>query len=239
MKVFLSHSFGDEDGDLAQDVERLLRSHNILVVRGRRLAGGQLGAEVTSRIDDSHGLVALMTRRDRVGERSQNRWRTSSWIDDEYGYARNQRKPAIALVEDGVETGGLFEGYERIPLDRANPLEAFLALSETIRLWKEQKGFRRVAQLSPDSLSQWFRINGQARCRYRFVSREGVRGPWIDQGVEPIPQPRGALLYLAGIQDDDSQVEVEILQDERVQWWSDARPQYIGIELRTWEGAPP
>jgi hypothetical protein len=239
MKVFLSHSFGDEDGDLAQDVERLLSSHNILVVRGRRLAGGQLGAEVTSRIDDSHGLIALMTRRDRIGERNQNRWRTSSWIDDEYGYARIQRKQAIALVEDGVETGGLFEGYERIPLDRANPLEAFLALSETIRLWKEQKGFRRVAQLSPDSLSQWFRINGQARCRYRFVSREGVRGPWIDQGVEPIPQPRGALLYLAGIQDDDSQVEVEILQDERVQWWSDARPQYIGIELRTWEGAPP
>jgi hypothetical protein len=235
MKVFLSHSFAAEDSDLAQDVERLLSSHNILVVRGRRLAGGQLNAEVTSRIDDSHGLIALMTRRDRVGEPGEDRWRTSSWIDDEYGYARNQRKLAIALVEDGVETGGLFEGYEHIPLDRANPLEAFLALSETLRLWKEEKGFRRVAQLSPDSLSQWFRTNREARCRYRFVSKEGVPGPWV-QGVEPISQPRGALLYLAGIQDDDSQVEVEILQDERLQWWSDARPQYIGIEMRTLEG---
>ena len=52
MKVFLSHSFSAEDSDLAQDVERLLSSHNILVVRGRRLAGGQLNAEVTSRIDE-------------------------------------------------------------------------------------------------------------------------------------------------------------------------------------------
>jgi hypothetical protein len=176
-----------------------------------------------------------MTRRDQVGERSENRWRTSRWIDDEYGYARNQRKQAIALVEDGIETGGLFEGVERIPLDRANPLEAFLALSETLRLWKEQKGFRRVAQLSPDSLSRWFRTNGEARCRYRFV-REGVPGAWVDQGVEPIPQPRGALLYLAGIQDDDSQIQVEILQDQRVQWSCYATPQYIGIEMMAWEG---
>lgn len=236
MKVFLSHSFSAEDSDLAQDVERLLSSHNILVVRGRRLAGGELDAEVRSRIDDSHGLIALMTRRDRVGEPNENRWRTSSWIEYEYGRARDQHKHAIALVEDGVETGGPFQGYERIPLDRMNPLEAFLVLSETLRVWKEQKGFRRVAQLSPDSLSQWFRTNGEARCRYRFVSREGVPGAWVDQGVEPIPQPRGALLYLTGIQDDDSQIEVEVLQNERLQWWSDARPQYIGIELRTWEG---
>ncbi len=235
MKVFLSHSFSDEDGDLAQNVERLLSSHNILVVRGRRLGGAQVDAEVTRRIDDSHGLIALMTRRDQVGEQSENRWRTSRWIDDEYGYARNQRKQAIALVEDGIETGGLFEGVERIPLDRANPLEAFLALSETLRLWKEQKGFRRVAQLSPDSLSRWFRTNGEARCRYRFV-REGVPGAWVDQGVEPIPQPRGALLYLAGIQDDDSQIQVEILQNQRVQWSCYATPQYIGIEMMAWEG---
>jgi hypothetical protein len=238
MKVFLSHSFSDEDGDLAQDVERLLSSHNILVIRGRRLGGGQLDAEVTRRIDGSHGLIALMTRRDRLGEQSENRWRTSSWIDHEYERARNQRKEAIALVEDGVETGGPLESYERIPLDRANPLEAFLALSETLRIWKEQKGFRRVAQLSPDSLSQWFRTNGEARCRYRFVSTEGVRGAWVDQGVEPIPQPRGALLYLTGIHDDDSQVEVEILQNQRVQWSSYATPQYIGIEMMDWGGDP-
>jgi hypothetical protein len=88
MKVFLSHSFSAEDSDLARDVERLLSSHNILVVRGRRLAGGQLNAEVMSRIDESHGLIALMTRRDRVGEPGENRWRPSSFS----GHPSSRRK---------------------------------------------------------------------------------------------------------------------------------------------------
>jgi hypothetical protein len=88
MKVFLSYSFGGEDSDLVQGLERLLSSQNILVAKGRRLAGGQLTDEVRQRIDGSDGLVALKTRRERVGDPGENRWRSSAWIDYEYAHAR-------------------------------------------------------------------------------------------------------------------------------------------------------
>jgi hypothetical protein len=123
----------------------------MVVTTGRRLAGGQLHPEIRNRIDNSDGLVALKTRRDRVGEPDENRWRSSPWIDYEYNHAREQDKHAIALVENGVEIdGGPFDGYERIALDRDDPLETFLALSETLWQWKERTGIRRVVQIRPN-----------------------------------------------------------------------------------------
>jgi hypothetical protein len=65
VKVFLSHSFSSEDRELVQAVERLLNSQDMVVTTGRRLAGGQLHPEIRNRIDNSDGLVALKTRRER------------------------------------------------------------------------------------------------------------------------------------------------------------------------------
>jgi len=236
MKIFLSYSFSGEDGDLVQGLERLLSSQNILIAKGRRLAGGQLHPEVRQRIDGSDGLVALKTRRDRVGDPDANRWRSSAWIDYEYAHARDQGKQAIALVEDGVETDGPFEGYERIALNRADPLEAFLALSETLRLWKEQIGIQRIVQIRPDDLGRIFRTNRDLRCRYRFIDQEGMRGEWVD--AEPILQASGTLLYLRGVQDDNTLLEVEILQDQSPRWWSPATSQFISVEMQASEEGP-
>ncbi len=235
MKVFLSYSFDGEDRELAGCLERLLSSHNILVAKGRHLAGEPLTPAVWQLIDDSDGLIALKTRRERVGDPGQNRWRSSPWIDDEYRHARDQGKQAIAMVEAGVDIGGAFENYERIPFDRSDPLEAFLALSETLRLWKERIGIRRVVQVRPDDLGGVLRTNRDLKCRYRFV-RDGVRGQWVE--AEPVLQPSGTLLYLTGVQDDDTLIEVEILQDQSPRWWSPATSQYISIEMRASEEGP-
>ena len=48
--IFLSFSFRDADRELVAQVEQLLASHNIAVVTGRRLGGGQLTPEVMQRI---------------------------------------------------------------------------------------------------------------------------------------------------------------------------------------------
>ncbi len=233
MKVFLSYSFHGEDSDLVQALERLLSSHNILIDRGRRLGGGQLTPEVRQLIDGSDGLVALKTRRERVGDPAENRWRSSPWIDYEYTHARDQGKYAIALIEDGVESDGPFQDFERIPFRRADPLEAFLALSETLRIWKERVGIQRVVQIRPDELGRVVRTNSDLKCRYRFVSREGARGQWVE--TEPVLQPSGTLLFLKGVQGDDTLIEVEILQDHSPRWWSPATSQFISIEMRAWE----
>lgn len=235
MKVFLSYSFDGEDRELAGCLERLLSSHNILVATGRRLAGGPLTEEIWQLIDDSDGLIALKTRRERVGDPGQNRWRSSPWIDDEYRHAVENSKHAIAMVEDGVEIGGAFQHYERIPFDRSDPLDAFLVLSETLRLWKERIGNRRVVQVRPDELGGVLRASRDLKWRYRFV-RDGVRGPWVE--AEPVLQPSGTLLYLRGLQDDDTLIEVEILQNQSPRWWSPATSQYISVEMRESEEGP-
>jgi hypothetical protein len=233
MKVFLSHSFAGDDGDLVQCLERLLSSHNVLVVRGRRLAGSQLTPEIKRLIDGADALVALMTRRDRIGDPSQDLWRTSRWIDYEYAHARDQGKHAIALVENGVEGGGPFPDFEKISFDRANLLEAFLALSETLRLWKEHIGIPRVVQIRPDHIGRDFRIHRDLKCRYRFVSGQGVKGQWVE--TDPVLQPSGTLLYLNGVQGDDTLIEIEILQQESPRWYSPATSQFISIEMTAWE----
>lgn len=229
MKVFLSYSFDAADSDLAQGVERLLSSQNILVTKGRRLGGGELNPGVRRVIDDSDGLVALKTRREPLGDPAAHSWRSSPWIDFEYQRAIDQGKQTIAMVEQGVETSGPFQGYERITLDRAEPLEAFLALAETLQRWKDRIGIHRVVQIRPDELGMSLRTNRNLKCRYRFV-REGVRGDWVD--TQPIPQPNGTLLYLTGVQDDSTLIEVEILQDQMLRWWSLATSQFISVEMR-------
>lgn len=233
MKVFLSYSFSGDDSDLVQDLERLLSSHNVLIAKGRRLGGGLLHPEVRQRIDDSDGLIALRTKRERVGEPAENRWRSSPWIDYEYSHARDEDKQAIALVERGVEIDGPFEGHERIAFDRTNPLKAFLALSETLRVWKERIGVHRIVQIRPDELGKAFRTKRNLRCRYRFIDYNGNRGDWVE--AEPVLQASGTLLYLKGIRDDNTLIEVEILQDQHPRWWSAATSQFISVEMQAWE----
>lgn len=237
MRVFLSHSFDGEDRELAGYVESLLSSHNIGIVTGRDLAGDQLTAAIRELIDDrSDGLIALKTRRKRVGDRGENRWRSSPWIDYEYKYARDQGKRAIAMVEDGVETGEAFESYERIEFDRSDPLEAFLKLSKTLGIWKEKIGILRVVQVRPDKLGREFRPNCDLKCRYRFL-REGVWGQWAE--TDPIPQPSGGiLLYLRGVQDDETFIQVEILQNQSPRWRSPATAQYVSVKMQLLEERP-
>lgn len=235
MKVFLSHSFSSEDKELVRAVERLLNSQDVVVTTGLRLGGGQLHPEVRNRVDNSDGLVALRTRRDRVGQPDENRWRSSPWIDYEYAYARDQGKHAISLVENDVEIDGPFDGYERIALDREDQLEAFLALSETVWQWKERIGFQRIVQIRPNDLGRIFRTNRDLECRYHFIDPEGNPREWVY--AKPVLQPSGTLLlYLRGVRNDDTFIEVEILQpqDQNPRWYSPATSQFISVEMQAW-----
>jgi hypothetical protein len=237
MKVFLSYSFGSDDSDLAQVVERLLSSHDVILAKGRRLGGGPLRPEVEQLIDGSHGLIALMTRGDPVGGADANRWVTHPWVRDEYGYARSRDKLTIALVENGVEVEGAYSDYERIPLDRDSPLEAVLALSETLLRWRMRLGVQRIAQIRPNTIGNQFLASAayELRCRYRFI-KEGAYGEWIDQ--QPVVAANGPLLYLRGVHNEDDLVQVEILRGESRQWWSQATAQFISVEMLAAEEQP-
>lgn len=229
MHVFLSHSFQPEDRELVGHVEALLSSHDVQIITGRRLGGNNLTPAVMGRIESADGCVALMTRRETVGAPEEGRWITHQWVRDELNHARDEQMRSVALVETGVEFGGAHGERERIPFDRDAPLEAFLALSETIRIWREELGRTRVARISPDDLGRRFRRVAGMTCQYRFVTPEGDRSDWIE--AEPIPQPGGTLLYLKGVRSDQDRVEVEVLEGRQRRLFSEATPQYLSIAL--------
>src|SRR5689334_15658135 len=127
-KIFLSSSFAPEDAELVRQVERLLTSHGLLVLNGRSLGGGGLTPKIEAKIDQADALVALLTRR----EKQNDKWLPSDWVKDEFRYALNTKKPAIAVLESDVKLEGAYGENQYIKLDRDAPLETFLSLSESI-----------------------------------------------------------------------------------------------------------
>jgi len=232
MEVFLSHSFREEDSDLVAKIEALLSSHDVRMLTGRRLAGAQVTQAVMDRIDRSDGLIALMTRRETVGDPQQGRWRTHPWVVDELNHARGRPTPipTISLMQDGVEPEGAYADHERILFSNATVLDAFLALSETLRIWKSQRGRVRMAHLLPDEVGRQLRANRNLQCRFRFVALDGSATAWAT--AEPMPGQGGTILYLNGVRDDTAQVLIEIADQQQTRWWSELTPQHIRIDMR-------
>ena len=151
MKIFLAFSFRPEDKGLVSYIEQLLASQFVPVITGERLGGEQLTPAVQARIDQTHGLVGFLTRRDqKVG----SGWTTHQWVLDEIAYARVQRKRVIAFVEDGVQVGGMYQSHECIQFKRDNLVEALLVLSEQVGQWKKEFGRMVKVQILPESLAK-------------------------------------------------------------------------------------
>jgi hypothetical protein len=222
--LFLSFSFNDQDRDLVAGVERLLASHEIRPITGRRVGGEAVTPAVLRRVEECDGCVALLTRRD---ELAAGGWTTHPWVDDELKHARGRDLPAIALVEDGVKPAGAYAEHERIPLDREAPLDAFLALSETIGLWRRQRAGRMLkVQLQPEELARTVsqRANGH-RCRYR-LTENGEFTEWRE--ARPVREVGGVFLYVPGVRDEHL-IEIEVANG--VVWSSPATGQWLQVEL--------
>jgi hypothetical protein len=228
MNVFLSFSFRSEDREFVEQLQSLLRSHGVQAVTGRVLDGEGVTPAVLAKVESSDALVALMTRRDRIGNADENRWRTHPWVRDEINHARGKNKPAIALLETGVEPEGAYSDNERLTLDRDNPLKAFLALSERLANWKQRFGRSQWASIVPADLGH--RVIGDSAwsCSYRFWSK-GDPGDWREGKL--MPAQGGTQLYVRGIQDDDALIEVQVKRHDEVRWRSVATSQQVTIEL--------
>jgi hypothetical protein len=230
-RVFLSFSFRPEDRDLVHDVEQLLASHDLAVVTGRVIAGGQLTEEIMKRIQGCDALVALATRGAAL---NAGGYVSHPWVLDEIAHARSIDKKAVAVFEDQVQIAGAWAQHERIDYRRDNPLPAFLRLSETVGSWKRSAGRTVKIQLRPSELAHSLWKARSSSCMYRLVSG-GIPGPWIP--VTPIPEPGGTSLWIAGVQDDHLiQVSVKL---QKAQWQSPAASQWMPIELTRLSGGAP
>ena len=228
MKVFMSFSFREEDRDLVDDLESLLRSHDMLPVTGRELDGEPVTPAVLRKIEECDALVALMTRHDPIGGGAQQLWRTHDWVRDELNHARSLGHRAIAIVEHGVDLGGAHAENERIDLDRGTPLRAFMALSQRLANWKRALGRTAIAAIVPPELGHNISDDPAWSCRYRFWSN-GSPGTWVDGTF--VPAHGGTQLMLRGMQDDNALIEVQVQRNGALAWRSLATSPYVTIEL--------
>jgi hypothetical protein len=230
--IFVAFPFKPKAGAAVKDVVdaigRLIASHGLVAVTGESLGGDALSPAVQRLIGGSDALVALFTRERQLAR--GNKWLPTAWVQSEITSARSRGKRAIALVEKGVEVGGLFEEHERIDLDLRHPLDALLQLSESIRAWKEDAGRFLLVRLRPDEAAALAQT-GNSQCRVRLVPLQGPAGGW-DEGIIR-EQPGGVFLAVPGVKENVA-LEVEIFNgDGRPVWKSGAFPQWVHVEMRS------
>lgn len=222
--IFLSFQFNAQDHELVAHVERLVESHRIEVVTGKRLGGNALTPEIEARIRDCDALVALCTRR----EQQNGHWTTSEWVTREYKIAREAQRPCIAVVEDGVEHPAISLEHEHLRLDRERTAEMLVALSETVAQWK------RVplrALVLPAAISALVAQHGsKVRCRYRLM-HEGKLTNW--QAADIIGETGGAFTYLRA---DTNQhlVQLEVSYKQQ-RWLSPLTQQSVHLKVKPQE----
>jgi hypothetical protein len=225
MKVFLAFAFRESDKALVDYVDQLVTSHLMTTLTGEGLGGEALTPAVQQRIDDCDALIGLLTRRDQT---QHGKFTTHQWVLDELGYARNRGKRAIALVETGVDPGGMNQPNEYIPLDRANPLPALVALSQSLGVWRAQTGRLVKVQLLPRELARKVGSDENGiRCSHRLWSR-GKTGAWVE--VKPVPEGGGTFIWIEGVKDEDL-IQIKVEGDGRNVWQSVAVSQWIQIPL--------
>lgn len=201
-RVFLSHSFADQDRSLVTHVESLLRSHGLIAVNGRNLGGGQLTPEIARLIESSDALVALLTQRE--GEPAGT---THPWVLQEFSHARLSRMKAIGVYESGVPQMQSDAGNERVNYSPADPVAAIVRLSETIGEWKRAAGRPLKIMVMPNEVAQTMGARAdQARCECRFLI-EGNDTEWQPAKVR---REIGGVFVFVRVPDEVEAVQIRI-----------------------------
>ncbi len=220
MKVFLSFAFNHGQA-LTKAVERLLASHDVEIITGRRLGGDKVDEKVKEKILEADALISLLTRR---AEIVGGGWTTSDAVIEELTFARDQKfagkeKRAIGVIEDEV-TFQSMGNYETLPYQEGQPLETILALSETLARWRLEIGQELKVQILPSPLADTLGVNEQLMCSHRFVEKD-ILTPWKE--IPAIAEDEGTFVYLRGVR-SGQRLQLRVLdQTQKVTWLSTAR----------------
>jgi hypothetical protein len=189
-KVFLSHSFADEDRPIVALLDRLIRSQGLVPTTGRLLAGGPLPAEIAQLIDAADATIALMTLR-----RNDAAHVTHPWVEQEYGHAvMGNKKPSIALIEHGVHVAGVAAAREHVLFDRSDTGTLVVRASETIAEWKRRAGRLVKVLLMPERVATEIGQHQQdVTVEYRYQENE-KECDWVSAIVRR--EIGGVLAYL-------------------------------------------
>ena len=227
MKIFLSFAFSHGQA-LTRAAERLLASHDVEIITGRRLGGETVDEAVKAKILEADALVSLLTRRDKI---RSGGWTTSQAVLEELDFAHNlktmgREKRAIALIEDGVKYASM-GNHEYISYLAEKPLEAILALSETVAKWRQEIGQEVKVQIMPANLAEKLMADEQVTCSHRLVDRD-LFTPWRD--IVAIPEEEGTFIYLRGVR-AGQKIQLRVTEKSRT-WLSPAKLPWAMIQLK-------
>lgn len=222
--IFLSFRYDEPNKQLARLVEELLESHNLRATTGDVLGGEALTPEIKRQIEDADALIALLTRRDAL---QNGGWTTHPFCLQELQHARDAHKPAIALVEDGVGLGGFEQQNEHIAYQAANPLPAFLKLTQAIWRWKQRVGRTIKIQVQPPGVAQEVWTN-RANASWEYRLSSGLR----ETSWQPAKARREAvgLFVYVQVPDDTMLIELRVRSGARA-WTSDATAFLLPLTL--------
>lgn len=147
-KIFVSYHYDDPNKGLAAIVNDLLDGHSLRFTTGGPLGGGELTPTIKGQIEDADALIALLTRRDNLGN---GKWTTYDFCKTELQHARSLGKNAIAIVETGVDVQGLYQEHEVRRVARTKRYYPFDARGSRIRarrIGRAVQQSRRPARVS-------------------------------------------------------------------------------------------
>jgi hypothetical protein len=169
-------------------------------VTGRNLGGNALTPEIAQRIQGCDAMIALLTQR--AGEPVGT---THPWVLQEFGHARLQGLQAIGVYEVGIPPASSDNGNERIEFAPADPLTAFVRLSEIIGEWKRAAGRLQTFIAMPAEVAESLGAQAdEVRCECRFLI-EGQDTPWQPAKVR---RAEGSVLVVARVPEDVEAVQI-------------------------------
>ncbi|MFC2000400.1 TIR domain-containing protein, partial [Chloroflexota bacterium] len=111
MKIFVGHSFYDEDNPVVSKFLEFIGSREELdVVTGEKAQNKSVAEKVMSKISESEAFIGIFTSDKKVNTGKSvlnllNRkkdYTTSNWVIQESGFALGRNKPVILIVERGI-----------------------------------------------------------------------------------------------------------------------------------------
>jgi hypothetical protein len=168
-KVFLAYTYSIKDEYSAQQdlllkrVRAILDAMNLLEFNGEVLGGGGLTDAIRERIDDCNALLAIILPHSNSSQELQG----SKWVNDEFVYAKNQKKLVIRIIHHEIPVPAMEADVEYISFNPNKEGDSLIRLMRTLSLWITKTGRPARFKLQGNHVDQFDGDKGH-ECFYRL-----------------------------------------------------------------------
>lgn len=204
--IFLSHHFDNQIEPVVKSFKRIISSHDLELLDGKRLQGQLLLDAVQDKIAESDAVIIFLSKRE-AGK-------TDDWVQHERSTAQVLGKPFLAIIEKGLANASPFESFEYKVYDPDDLATTLLDISEVIYGWKLQLGEQIEAHVESKNIAEEVRENydQKAVVQYRSLLRRGY-SDWKEAVV--VPKPGGVSLLLDGVS-KDAELQLRVTANRQV-----------------------